>query len=241
MSEIFDGFCRSVCAQVKHATPEEKKDIVRELSDHMADHAQALEDAGYSHDEAEQRAVDAMGDADKIGKELNREYPLLWLLLSRIPVFVSIILVIILVLPFFAQLYCAACNIQARISPESHGVSHNGHISENIIDIRQEVPNTNDIVRFYCADVVKDGDAYYAYISVCCYDKWIFGEVSPQTLYNIKYSDDDIGGGGSSNGGAAYSTRSIPVEYGQESITATYDHFGAYWLVTIPLSWEGVE
>ena len=73
MREAFETFCEAVCAQVKHATEDEKLEIAQELSDHLTDHAAALMEIGRSEDEAVTAAIAAMGDAEEIGKKLNKE------------------------------------------------------------------------------------------------------------------------------------------------------------------------
>ena len=73
-----------VCQFVRHATKKEKAAIHKELTDHIADHTQALMDAGHPPEAAQALALEAMGEPDKVGKALDREYPLRWLVLSRL-------------------------------------------------------------------------------------------------------------------------------------------------------------
>ncbi len=70
------AYCRAVCAQVRfkpdHAA------ITEELSGHILDRRDALMEQGLSQQEAEARAVAAMGDPEEVGKALNKEHS--WLL-----------------------------------------------------------------------------------------------------------------------------------------------------------------
>ena len=81
--EQFDAFCEAVCRQVRHATPKELRAIRAELTGHLEDRAEVLLSRGLEEAQAESAAVAAMGDPEAIGRELNRQYPLGWLLLSR--------------------------------------------------------------------------------------------------------------------------------------------------------------
>lgn len=50
-----------VCQFVRHATKKEKAAIRKELTDHIADHTQALMDAGHPPEAAQALALEAMG------------------------------------------------------------------------------------------------------------------------------------------------------------------------------------
>ena len=41
-------YTRAVCACLRHATPKEKQAVAQELQDHLADHADALAEAGWA-------------------------------------------------------------------------------------------------------------------------------------------------------------------------------------------------
>ena len=78
------SYVKAVCACLRHATPKEKQAVAQELQDHLADHADALVEAGWDPEEAQAHALDAMGDAQEVGQALNREFPLRWLVISRV-------------------------------------------------------------------------------------------------------------------------------------------------------------
>ena len=77
------SYVQAVCACLRHATPKEKDAVAQELQDHLADHADALVEAGWDPEEAQAHALDAMGEAKEVGRALDREFPLRWLVLSR--------------------------------------------------------------------------------------------------------------------------------------------------------------
>ena len=73
------SYVQAVCACLRHATPKEKDAVAQELQDHLADHADALVEAGWDPEEAQAHALDAMGEAKEVGRALDREFPLRWL------------------------------------------------------------------------------------------------------------------------------------------------------------------
>ena len=246
MKDIISNFCSDVSSYVRHATPEEKAQIEQELRDHIEDHAQALMGLGRNEEEATKRAVESMGNPKEIGEELNKEYPIIWLILSRIPAFLIAILVAILIIsPASVSVYNAYTNLQARIAPETRYLSNDGHKVDYFFDIRREVPNANDVIRFYGSTVYCEDGKYYGLVGSSCYDKWIFGYASDNVHDNIRYhtlaGNSYSGGGGFSNSGASFHLRTIEVEYGQQYVSVSYDRFGTKWEAKIPLNWEGVE
>ena len=46
-----------------------------ELECHLQDHAEALEAAGHPPEQAQARALAAMGDPQEVGSALDREFP----------------------------------------------------------------------------------------------------------------------------------------------------------------------
>ena len=95
-----DRFCAQVCEQVRfrpdHAA------IRAELAAHWEDHAAALMERGLSPEEAARRALEAMGDPEEIGKELDKSHsPLLgWFQICfRIAVWGLAVLVLLFTLP----------------------------------------------------------------------------------------------------------------------------------------------
>ena len=69
MAESFETWCRRVTEQVDFRP--DRRAIARELEDHYADHRQALLEEGYDRELASQRALEALGDPEEVGKALN--------------------------------------------------------------------------------------------------------------------------------------------------------------------------
>lgn len=69
-------FCKKVCSFVKYKKAH--REISEELQNHLEDHMEGLLEHGMSPDEAEKAAVEAMGNPEEIGRELDKQHrPLL--------------------------------------------------------------------------------------------------------------------------------------------------------------------
>ena len=81
-SKTFDSFCDQVCASIRW--PPAQRLAREELTAHLEDHAAALEEKGISAEEAAVQAVEAMGDPEEIGRQLDRCHSPLLPRLSKI-------------------------------------------------------------------------------------------------------------------------------------------------------------
>ena len=63
-------FLNSVCEQIKYKPI--RNIIAEELKDHIEDKKEELIEMGQNEEEAEKNAVEQMGDAEIIGKQLNK-------------------------------------------------------------------------------------------------------------------------------------------------------------------------
>ena len=239
MNENYNFFCDRVCSYIDHATEKEKRQIHKELSDHIEDHAQALIEMGRTPEEAHAAAIVAMGDPEEIGREMNKQYPYIWLFLSRATAVVAIILALLLLSPIRDMANRVSDNLSARNRPMEVW----GEYGESI-DIRVELPE-NDIAYFYSRDIGQmDNGKYLALIGVCAYDDNPFGRVSKNAL-NFRLELKDGFFQPTAGGFLGYATQhkrmSIEVEKLQDSVELCYSHMGEVIWVEIPLNWEGVE
>lgn len=76
-------FCTQVLKHVPRATREERREIRRELNDHLLDGAHALEEKGCDLHTSMEKAVERMGDPVEIGEALNAQLSPFWLWLGR--------------------------------------------------------------------------------------------------------------------------------------------------------------
>ena len=258
MKEAFENFCEAVCAQVKHATEDEKQEIAQELTDHLSDHAAALMEIGRSEDEAVTAAVAAMGDAEEIGKKLNKEYPLLWLILSRAAALLIALLVIqFLMLPW--GIYDAVTNLRARMNPPRDSLAQDLDSSWTLVDYRYDAPG-NEVYYIYSVDVLPNTQKpvssggfhsplenydYCVRVAACNYDRNPFGNSSQLLPSRLILSNSDgissSRSSGSGSSGAHHKVSYIPVNYGEEYLHLDCSAFGWEIHELIPLDWEGVE
>lgn len=238
MNDNYNFFCDRVCSYIDHATEKEKKQIHKELSDHIEDHAQALIELGRTPEEAQAAAIVAMGDPEEIGREMNRQYPLLWLALSRASAVVAILLALTLLSPLRDAYYRLSDHFEAKNRPMEMVQGY-----ENPIDIRVELPY-NDIAYFFASDIECFADEYRANIGLIIYDESPFGRVSRDALdFRLELEDGFfLPSGGAFKGYAVQHKRiTVAVEKYQESVELCYDRLGNEIWVEIPLNWEGVE
>ena len=71
-------YCARVLAGLRHLSRRERAAVRRELEEHIEDHAQALLDLGYDEKLAEERTMAAMGDPAEVAREMARQYPRGW-------------------------------------------------------------------------------------------------------------------------------------------------------------------
>ena len=232
-------FVETVLAQVLHATPKEKKRLRDELEGHLEDHAGALAEAGYDPGEARTRAEEAMGDPEEIGRELDRQYPQLWLFLSRtLP---AAFLLAVLCFAGSSPVTAVVENLRARQDPasavdESNGLEAQGYSRVREVDIRVELPG-DDVMRIYEVGVNEAGDE--AGLLVMAYDKNPFGHASLDGLYRLTIDGAGPGtiGGGAYEGWSTTDRRfvGIPVAPGQTALTVRSDTDGQNFRVEVPL------
>ncbi|MGI6450395.1 MAG: permease prefix domain 1-containing protein [Desulfitobacteriia bacterium] len=72
LSGTGEDFCRKVCSFVRYKRAH--RHIYEELHNHIADHAEFLREQGTAPEEAERQAVQAMGDPEEIGRELDKQH-----------------------------------------------------------------------------------------------------------------------------------------------------------------------
>lgn len=96
--ELGREFCRRVTDQLRHVTSGEKAAIEDELRGHMEDRIEALTALNWPEDEAEQRAVAAMGDPEEVGRRLAKEYPLSWLVVGRAALVLIVLVCCVLIM-----------------------------------------------------------------------------------------------------------------------------------------------
>ena len=71
----YRDYTQAVCACLRHATAEEKQAVAQELQDHLADHADALAEAGWDPEEAHAHALPPWGRPKRWARPWTRPFP----------------------------------------------------------------------------------------------------------------------------------------------------------------------
>ena len=112
-------YCDAVLAALRRVTKRERAAIRAELEGHIEDHMECLLDLDYPPELAEARSLAAMGDPGTVGKELNRQYPLGWLVLGRSVMLLTLLLALLLARPLAERMPDALRSLQARWAPKT--------------------------------------------------------------------------------------------------------------------------
>lgn len=238
-----------VLSALHRLTKEERNAVQAELDAHIEDHICALMDLGYEEALAEERAMEQMGNPEEVGQELDKQYPMRWLILQRITAIIIAVMVINAVLGI-GILFHAYDHLEARFFPQALTNDNFSVESTEENDLRVSVGN--DILRIYRVSVGKREmwrtdlqdrqTMQVAEVAACAYDQIPFGIVSGELLCNLKLTDQrgenmtrQESNGGKSSWGADYRNFYVPIESGDTAVTLTYDRMGEYVTVEIPL------
>lgn len=235
-------YVEQVLANLRRVTPDERAAIREELDGHIEDHICDLLELGYDEKLAEERAMAAMGDPEEVGRELDKQYPLRWLVLGRAALVLTAMMCVVAVLGFgiLSHLWWS---IEARIVTDAVA-SDFPEQNRQTVDIRVSVGN--DILRIYRVATGNQDGQLVAEVAMCAYDRVPGGIASGTLLPNVKLTDQrgkppewgNHGARGKSNWGADYKVKSIDIEPGDTYVTLTYDRFGEYVSVQVPLTGE---
>jgi len=244
-----ENFCDRVLSRVRHATPEERTAIRSELLGHLEDHAEALKEAGYDEETAGERALSAMGEPERIGEELNRNYPLGWLILSRVTLAASIFLAVS-VFFYWPLLGNTVSSFQARIDPEGSGysIAEEPLATTEAVNLKTRIGD--DVLRVYQVSLMPadDGQTGTVSIAICNYDRNPFGTASGVVLNTLRLETESgetvpqhfRSGGG--NSGAYYGVvKGVPVTRQDGYLAVIYDRYGSDARLEVPLDWEGAK
>lgn len=244
MRERFNEYSKAVCGYVRHATGKEKAAIRKELEDHMADHAQALLDGGFPEDHAYRVAVESMGDPETVGRALNKEYPLHWLLLSRLFLVLAICGGLLVCTVFPWGLFDS---LMARTAP-MYSSGHDTGIPRKDLtptDCKMTLPN-GDVVYVYATNIrpFQSEAGYCVDIYATTYNKNPFRDpyysssdlsFSPAATKDFIGADLDL-----YNPGAKYRHHlsvDDPPPVGQD-LEVRFEKYGETITMMIPLNWE---
>lgn len=235
-------FCARLRKSLRRATDTEWQSVRREFVGHIEDRAEDFKRAGFPPEEAQERAVAAMGEPEEIGQALNAQLSPFWLIVSRVST-VCIVLLCFGLLASLTGFFRVYENLQARFAPGGGFRGPEAGYVRQEVDARMSL-RSGDILRVYWVDVdPKEGLAEIRY---CLYDENLLGYVADNVDVFIQAQAPDgtwdkYSGGGQGSAGVLYwGLSDVPVERGQEYIPLRYDRFGDHLTLDVPLDWEAI-
>lgn len=247
--ERINNFCDSVLGCIPRATRREKADIRDELLDHLLEHKDVLMGYGLEEAEAEKRAVEAMGDAEGIGKAWNEKLSPVWLWLGRVLALLLVCLCLNLAIPFVDWADGVVSNLYARTAEQPEGRSSADErytvFRTEERDIRQEFGD--HIIRLYRTQLSGDAmceGVYYLHVDLVTYpsNPLHYPMEHEVLMHNIRCDGREAhGGSGGGGSGPGYSNWSAAFEipFRQEKACITVEHEGNRFEVELPLNWKG--
>lgn len=229
-----------VLANLRRVTPDERAAIRDEIDGHIEDHICDLLELGYDEKLAEERAMSFMGDPVEVGRELDKQYPLRWLVLGRVAVVLTVVLCI-QALTGFGILFHARDSVMARLVPSWRDDTE---ITENGTELSMRMMVGNDIVRVYRAEVWDLGPTSVAEIVFCTYDRVPGGIVSEELMNGLRLENqrgevkDRNSVRSYGNWGAEYGELSVEVAPGDTYVVLVYEGYGRNISMEIPLPVE---
>ena len=244
----YRDYTQAVCSCLRHATAEEKQAVAQELQDHLADHADALVEAGWDPEEAKTHALAAMGEAKEVGRALDREFPLRWLVLSRVNLVLAILVALVLFFPLTSRVEGAVNNLIARTDPfDSPNHMRSGSIpleDFSPLDLRLSLPN-GDVIRYFAIALTEQNDGTYQVelhgveYHQNPFREPYYGEWALEYTINHTLPVHESSGSGSPNG-VTYWSNEIPSLQPGDTLTVSLDVPGVHRSTEIPLPWEEV-
>ena len=235
-----------VVSVLRRLTPAERNGVRAEIDAHIEDHMDALLALGYDPELAEERTMAAMGNPEEVGRELDKQYPLRWLVLGRAAVVLTILVCVQAVLGL-GVLFNAWDSLEARIRPDSRDSVLDRVAVEEQVDYQTHVGN--DVVRVFRISVGEKSNGNRelvptAEVQLCVYDRIPCGIASERVPQGLVLKDQrgqatmDSWGGGSGSYGAVYARRWVSIQPGDTYVTLEYEQFGEQFSLDIPLPGE---
>ena len=111
-------YTEAVLSTLRRVTGRERAAIRAEIDGHIEDHMEGLLELGYDPELAEERTLAAMGAPQEVGRALNRQYPLRWLVVGRMAMAAVLVFALVAASPLRTALQDRVIpNFQARWFP----------------------------------------------------------------------------------------------------------------------------
>lgn len=250
MALWYHPYCQAVVRCLRHATAKERQEVSWELQCHLQDHADALEAAGYSPEQAQAHALEAMGDPQDVGSALDREFPVGWLMLSRSALALVLMGAALLVLLLPSQIYGCVNSLIARSDPLNRDVHFHDtdHTVETTapLDVTFTLPN-GDVIDLYGVILTQEKPGRYtAAVYAVCYNKNPFRTpyYGMNTLEGVNASGSPYHtspGGGMGSPNAVYECLDFSPLTPGDTLLIQCQAPGYTFQQAVPLPWQEVS
>ena len=239
-----EEFWKRVDTQLHRPNDRERYALRDELEAHIEDHALELEDAGCCPEEAEARAVEAMGEPEEIGKALNNQFSVFW----QVMIWLGTIVIAVLIWQIlsngwsqYGSLYQE--NKQARTDPAGQVWFMPAFEKRYTLVANPEIRTKigNDELYIYWVGIDPENDQ--AQVAVSLYDESPVGWVGRNTLSRV-WMENQAGEKFWQNTGygdvaVSYAGfKNIPVEREDTHLILRHETLGCGLTIEIPLPWE---
>ena len=110
-------YTEQVMSRLQRLTPKERKAVWEELDGHIEDHICDLLELGYTEELAEERTMLRMGDPDEVGRQINQQYPVCWMVIGRVSMILTLVLLLVMAKPLWELGGQVKDNLAARFAP----------------------------------------------------------------------------------------------------------------------------
>ena len=242
-SATYQAYCNRVCSFLKKATKKERDSLSEELFDHMESHAEALIELGWDPDQARIHSIQAMGDAETVGRAYDKTLSSFWLWSGYVMRALCMVIAVLMLGRIADRWWTVRDVITARWDPTASG--YGSHVDADLVwseevDLRVPTPSGKHVIRVYLTELYQWSDgSYTAKVFVVGYPKNPLGIKSDLLRYMTM---DGYAGGRFSSAAVEYHSLSARVEKGQESVELVIcrEETGTDIRVDIPLHWEEI-
>lgn len=182
-----EEYTRRVLNALRHVTGSEYEDVRHEITGHIEDRMEALIEAGCSEEEAERRTVDAMGNPEKVGTELSKQYQsFLWVILGRLFIWLAVAVVGFCAIRDWGVLGRYYDNLVARFAP-TYG--DNKAAPEELVSTDIRIRVGDDVLYIYQMGVWEIGERKNVQMRAVAYDRFPGGVVSRYLPASVRLED----------------------------------------------------
>lgn len=236
----------------------DREHVYNELFEHMEDAMDAYISAGYTHKEACQKTVEAMGDSNKVAENMAMIYRPFWGYLWKATRILSIIAVIILIINCINFIFFLFSKEKYDYNDYFLSKDHGNYETKlniypknkvNVGDYTVSVPRI-DIKKYDSNSIHADfvlkvehinpwlrGPMFYRYV----YSSDNLGNVYSYRDYEIKSNSDSETCGNISYTGLFASYYEMWISYldpNATEITIRFDGYGQSFALNIPIDWS---